>query len=381
MTTELARKKRRVDRVRSVFNEFLKKHDIPLAAKDDFLALKHKMEIFMTEDKGVEMIDEAGTTSTKETWGELVGTIEKLKFLSPRGQLRVYFHEEAVVLQVAKKGKDAEMFAIPHNSIEEMILLEDQKDSYLCIPLNNPMKFGKRSVGILLIAIDPDKDTRVSLQKPVGELRKLLSGKTTKVMKQLLEATTNDVFSEPDKNIFQACDGSTHVKCCIGAREGCLYPLTCGMLFITTPLKYFPRKSILEIAGDLGIGRRTFDIGIYTKDSEKPFIFSMVPRQEQTALTNYRRGMKIGIRKRAEDTVLGKEEEIEESGGEGSDSDIDIEEELEMAKSWIARDHHDLAKDSGVDYSSAMDKDMLDLCARVKSTVPDVDENSSDETE
>jgi len=379
MATELARKKRRVDRVRSVFDEFLKKHDIPLDAKDDFLALKHKMEIFITEDNEVEM--EAGNTSTKETWGELVGTIEKLKFLSPRGQLRVYFYEDAVVLQVAKKGKDAEMFSIPHNSIEEMILLEDQKDSYVCIPLNNPMKFGKRNVGIVLIAIDPDKDTSVSLQKPVGELGKLVSGKTTKVIKQLLEATTNDVFSEPDKNIFQACDGSTHVKCCIGAREGCLYPLTCGMLFITAPLKYFPRKSILEIAGDLGIGRRTFDIGVYTEDSEKPFIFSMVPREEQTALTNYRRGMKIGIRKSTEDTVLGKEEEIEESDGQGSDSDIDIGEEMEMAKSWMARDHQDLAKDTSVDYSSAMDKDMLELCARVKSTVPEEDEKSSDETE
>merc|ERR1719233_2747488 len=237
------------------------------------------------------------------------------------------------------------------------------------------MRYGKRKVEIVLITIDPEQISTILLKKLTGELKNPVSGKTVSVMKQLLESTTEEIFSEADENIFQAHDGSVHIQCCVGARQGSLYPLLCGLLFITTPLKFFPRKSILEIAADLGVGTRTFDVGIYYEGSEKPFIFSMVPRQEQDALTNYRRFMKIGA-KIVEETTASQEEDEAESADGGSDSEFDIGEEMEISKHSMARDHLDLNKDAGIDYSAAMDKRILKLGARVKAQVPCVKENS-----
>jgi len=373
MSTELARKKRRLNRVRSIFDEFLGKHELTSEAQADFIKLKRSMELVVDEEDRIDDNVEKGTES-QDSYGEHVCTIEKLKFLSPRGNLRVLFYEDAVLLQAANKGVDAEMFQIPHDHIGEMIVLEDQKYSYICISLNEPMSYGKRKVGTLLIAIDPDKTSSVPLNKPIGELKNPISGKTVLVMKQLLEATTEEIFSEADENIFQASDGSMHIKCCIGARQGSLYPLLCGLLFITAPLKFFPRKSILEIAADLGIGRRTFDIGIYLQESEKPFIFSMVPRQEQDALTSYRRFMKIGAK--VVETTESQEDEEAESASDGSDSEFDIGEEMEISKQHVARDHLDLNKATGVDYSAAMDKKILTLGAQIKAEVPCVKETS-----
>lgn len=374
MTTELARKKRKLDKVRSIFDEFLGKHKLTTDAKADFVKLKCNIELMVNDEEGLGKTIEKGQ-DIQASWGEHICTIEKLKFLSPRGKLRVLFYEEAVLLQATNKGVDAEMFSIPHDHIEEMIVLEDQKDTYICISLSEPMRYGKRKVQILLIAIDPEQVSSVFLKKLTGELKNPVSGKTVSVMKQLLEATTEEIFSEADENIFQAHDGSVHIQCCIGARQGSLYPLLCGLLFITTPLKFFPRKSILEIAADLGVGTRTFDVGIYHEDSEKPFIFSMVPRQEQDALTNYRRFMKIGARI-VEETNVSQEEEEAESADGGSDSEFDIGEEMEISKHSIARDHLDLKKNTGIDYSVAMDKKMLKLAAQVKAGVPCVKENS-----
>jgi len=373
MTTELARKKRRLDKVRSIFDEFLGKHELPTNAKADFFKLKCNIELMVNNEEGLEKIN-GKRQDVQASWGEHICTIEKLKFLSPRGKLRILFYEEAVLLQAANKGVDAEKFSIPHDHIEEMIILKDQKDTYICISLSEPMRYGKRKVEIVLIAIDPEQISTILLKKQTGELKNPVSGKTVSVMKQLLEASTEEIFSEADENIFQAHDGSVHIQCCVGARQGSLYPLLCGILFITTPLKFFPRKSILEIAADLGVGTRTFDVGIYHDGSDKPFIFSMVPRQEQDALTNYRRFMKIGA-KIVEETNESQEDEAE-SGDGGSDSEFDIGEEIEISKHSMARDHLDLKKDKGVDYSLAMDKTILKLGAQVKAQVPCVKENS-----
>jgi len=373
MSTELARKKRRLDRVRSIFDEFLGKHELTGEAQADFTKLKRSMELLVDDEGSLEDNTEI-TTKSQGGWGEHVCTIEKLKFLSPRGNLRVLFYEDAIILQAASKGVDAEMFQIPHNHIAEMIVLEDQKDSYICISLSKPMRYGKRKVETLLIAINPDKTSSITLKKPIGELKNPVSGTTVLVMKQILEATTEEFFSEADENIFRASDGSVHIKCCIGARQGSLYPLLCGLLFITTPLKFFPRKSILEIAADLGIGRRTFDIGIYLEESDRPFIFSMVPRQEQDALTNYRRYMKIGAK--VVEKTESQEEEEAESANDGSDSEFDIGEEMQISKQHVARDHVDLSNDPGIDYSAAMDKTILKLGAQVKAEVPCVKEDS-----
>jgi len=372
MTSELSRKKRRLDRVRSIFDEFLGKHELATEVKSDFINLKRKLESVVNEEE--EEKTEHDGKATEASWGEHICTIEKLKFLSPRGTLRVLFHENAVLLQAVNKGVDAEKFTIPHEHIEEMIILEDQKNSFICMILNEPLRYGKRKIETVLIAIDPEKISTVNLNKPIGELKSPVSGETVSVVVKILEATTEGIFSEADENIFQASDGSVHIKCCIGARQGTLYPLLCGLLFITTPLKYFPRKSILEIAADLGIGRRTFDIGIYHVDSEKPFIFSMVPRQEQDALTNYRRYMKIGAKR--VDASDSQEKEEDESADDGSDSEFDIGEEMEISKYSMARDHLDLAKNFDVDYSTAMDKKILKLGAQVKAEVPCVRENS-----
>jgi structure-specific recognition protein 1 len=249
--------------------------------------------------------------------------LEDISHVTPRGNFNLDFHTDYLLLVAKDKT-----ITIPYNTITVGFNLpkvgstSKVPDKTVVFILNKAITVGKQEHTILVMQ---PKNVKASVKPEI----KVEDGSDVSTqlgaLKWLFDAGCNIKLCEPDRGAFYSTNSLSYLKCYNGVKDGVLYPLKEGMLFLSPPV-FVAKSEIVSIASNRS-GARTFDISILKSNSQK-VEFNMIESQEQNSLVSYvtysKFKAKLDSDKENTDTKVDGEGKVK---GEGSDTETEEEEE------------------------------------------------------
>jgi len=250
--------------------------------------------------------------------GPQVVVFDNMSCLSPRGRFNVGVGPDGHVT-LTKKATPNDVFArIGRNEVQHVLHIEklDRQGHVqehvwiLCLPEEHASSAVVKKPFVAfkstLTAADrkyldgwPDVTLQINATNlPAAALEEdkqlfdgdSTTGKAPDIISRILQAvvrpvchTSYDVFRTSDKNGHK----SNCMPCYYKVRDGALYPLSAGLLFLQTPVLFLPVHKIEEIYCGRGGVATTKNFDLVVSVGGQSYEFSMIEREHQGAVAAY----------------------------------------------------------------------------------------------
>lgn len=210
-------------------------------------------------------------------YSEVLHTIEVLAALEPRNKLKVVFRSTGLYFEniatsatavtnhcFVKWSRIRNICLVPNTASlkkggEDLVVLNFNSGAATAPTasagaIDEPVKFGPKAINYCLFPLSREEGANYQTVT-IGGLP--VCGSETKIVQELLAHCCPDCpIVRPQKDIFHAQSNKdstwTYIRAFRGASEGCLYPLSSGILFIK-PVLFIPTDDVVGItAGRAG---------------------------------------------------------------------------------------------------------------------------------
>lgn len=280
-------------------------------------------------------------------FSEVVFTLNDVSLVEPRGKFKLIFNTTGLYID----GKSGNCFVswksvckcikVPSASTtkkagEDMFLIHLDKKSADA----NPVKLNNKVINNVVLTLNKDDVLVGPYFHTITYNNKTICGNETTciptMVADLIELATGCriAIDVPRKDVFhaiktsgpsgsvQAKASTSYIRCYKGIQEGCLYPLSCGLLFLK-PLLFIPSEHVTSMSAGRGGSAQTryIDLKIETTDSSKEIEFGNIDRDELPSIQEYVQ-FYIQLRKSALKAEQRKESGMVESNeSKGADED------------------------------------------------------------
>ena len=227
-------------------------------------------------------------------------------FLSPRGRWDVRLTSTSLLLHSDRAGQIPSV--LPLSSLTRVLLVPDsnKKDDLMALIFQPPigLMVGKSVHYHLLIKAERPTTPNPTALYPTLQRRLKSKGGGG-------EGDGRVEFTEASRGVFTSSTSALYVTCYHGTRDGVLYPLHNGLLFVKPPL-WIGVEEVDGVELSRGGGGKTFDlsVGVKGKEGKKEGkeTFSMISSEEQSRIEEFVQHLRREQKRREKAGKAGKKE-------------------------------------------------------------------------
>lgn len=205
-----------------------------------------------------------------ENMGEIVGRIDSLNLVVPRGKYTADMHMSNMKLHGSTFN-----YKIEYHNVVKAFLLPDNDGLHfnLVLGFNKPLRQGNTKYPYIIFQFKIAKDINIELSLPEEKLLNIhknlkptYSGPAHEIVAKLFKMIMGVNIIIPGN--FKTSQGHASLKCSVGNQEGNLFLMNKSMIFINKPVIYIrisdvARVEFQRVAGRLNM--RGFDFEIVLK--------------------------------------------------------------------------------------------------------------------
>jgi Histone chaperone Rttp106-like len=237
--------------------------------------------------------------------------LKAVSFIQPRGKFDValFVNQGGSRMQLLNKDGAAVVTA-SLESVAHVLVLEKPPEAtakanapktvYLMLPLSSGVTFGKQVLSSLVFCCTTAEN--VEVKHPVNG--DVMSGTAPEVLAQLMGIVCAKPVEAPSVKSFRSSRGHGAVMAHVKVTPGCLFPLRCGLAFVSSAKAVFLPTSkwdgITVGRGGAGGANSTFDLVVDVAGEKAPTEFGLISREELPLIQEY-----VAQRKRVLDKMNG----------------------------------------------------------------------------
>lgn len=263
-----------------------------------------------------------GNAKIDENMGELVGRIDALNLVVPRGKYTADLHMNNMKLHGSTFN-----YKIVYQNVVKAFLLPDNDGLHfnLVLGFNKPLRQGNTKYPYIIFQFKISKEINIELSLSEEKLQAIhknlkptYSGPAHEIVAKLFKMIMGVNIIIPGN--FKTSQGHPSLKCSVGNQEGNLFLMNKSMIFINKPVIYIRISDVARVEFQRVAARmnmRGFDFEVVLKSGVST-TFSGADKRDLEQVTEYFEKSEVEVK-----TINEQEKLDAELGTEGEDEEAD----------------------------------------------------------